>query len=139
MAGIDSEWKMRKKWSTMLSLNIGVHEGREWVGNVSSSDQLVALGDTVATAGRLSDFGRHGALWTSKHVISLLPAEVQKKLVFGIRRSGPGDEIFLSETFSRVMDLIDLNKPENAEFVPIGMLSVAEVLECDPKLSEEAC
>ena len=68
--------------------------------------------------------------------LSLLPPEVQKKLVFGIRRYSSQGEMFVSNTFSRVMDLVDLNKPENAKFVDISTLSVTELIEIDQKLLE---
>lgn len=135
LAEIDSEWKIRKKWTNMLCFNIGIHEGREWFGYIPVN-QFTALGDTVNIAGRLSDFSRDGAIWTSKHLISLLPPEVQKKLVFGIRRYSSQGEMFVSNTFSRVMDLVDLNKPENAKFVDISTLSVTELIEIDQKLLE---
>ncbi|MBN2467233.1 MAG: MerR family transcriptional regulator [Deltaproteobacteria bacterium] len=133
LAEINSEWKIRKKWTNELCFNVGIHEGREWFGYIPVN-QFTALGDTVNIAGRLSDFSRNGAVWTSKHLISLLPPEIQKKLVFGIRRSSPQGEVFVPNTFSRVMDLVDLTKPENTKFIDISTFSITELVEIDPNL-----
>jgi len=133
LAEINSEWSIRKKWTNRLCFNIGIHEGREWVGYIPVN-QFTALGDTVNFTGRLSEFARDGAIWTSKHLISLLPPEIHKKLVFGIRRSSSQGEMFVANTFSRIMDLVDLSKPEHAKFVDISTLSVTELIEIDQKL-----
>jgi class 3 adenylate cyclase/DNA-binding transcriptional MerR regulator len=133
LAEINSEWNIRKKWTNRLCFNIGIHEGREWFGYIPVN-QFTALGDTVNFAGRLSEFARDGAIWTSKHLISLLPPEIQKKLFFGIRRSSSQGEMFVANTFSRIMDLVDLSKPEHAKFVDISTLSVTELTEIDQKL-----
>jgi adenylate cyclase len=133
LAEINSEWNIRKKWTNRLCFNIGIHEGREWVGYIPVN-QFTALGDTVNFAGRLSEFARDGAIWTSKHLVSLLPPEIQKKLVFGIRRSSSQGEIFVANTFSRIMDLTELNRTENSKFVDISTLSVTELVEVDRQL-----
>jgi Adenylate cyclase, family 3 (some proteins contain HAMP domain) len=133
LAEINSEWNIRKKWTNRLCFNIGIHEGREWFGYIPVN-QFTALGDTVNFAGRLSEFARDGAIWTSKHLVSLLPPEIQKKLVFGIRRSSSQGEIFVANTFSRIMDLTELNRTENSKFVDISTLSVTELVEVDRQL-----
>ena len=133
LAEINSEWNIRKKWTNRLCFNIGIHEGREWFGYIPVN-QFTALGDTVNFAGRLSEFARDGAIWSSKHLISLLPPEIHKKLAFGIRRSSSQGEMFVANTFSRIMDLVDLSKPEHAKFVDISTLSVTELIEVDQKL-----
>jgi len=133
LAEINSEWNIRKKWTNRLCFNIGIHEGREWFGYIPVN-QFTALGDTVNFAGRLSEFARDGAIWSSKHLISLLPPEIHKKLAFGIRRSSSQGEMFVANTFSRIMDLVDLSKPEHAKFVDISTLSVTELIEIDQKL-----
>ena len=133
LAEINSEWNIRKKWTNRLCFNIGIHEGREWVGYIPVN-QFTALGDTVNFTGRLSEFARDGAIWTSKHLISLLPPDIHKKIVFGIRRSSSQGEIFLANTFSRIMDLTELTRPENSKFVDISTLSVTELVEVDHQL-----
>lgn len=138
IADIDAEWKVRKKWDDTLRVNIGIHEGREWVGHIPPINQIVALGDTAKIAGLLSDFACEGSLWVSKHMLSLLPPEFQKGLVFGIRRPSPEGEMFIANTFSRIMDLIDLDHPENIRFMDIGTLSAAELIQADQKLLKEA-
>ncbi|WAC08345.1 MAG: adenylate/guanylate cyclase domain-containing protein [Thermodesulfobacteriota bacterium] len=133
LAEINSEWNIKKQWTNRLCFNIGIHEGREWFGYIPVN-QFTALGDTVNFAGRLSEFARDGAIWTSKHLISLLPPDIQKKLVFGIRRSSPQGELFVANTFSRIMDLTDLSRPENGKFVDISNLSVTELMEVDQRI-----
>jgi class 3 adenylate cyclase len=133
LAEINSEWNIKKQWTNRLCFNIGIHEGREWFGYIPVN-QFTALGDTVNFAGRLSEFARDGAIWTSKHLISLLPPDIQKKLVFGIRRSSPQGELFVANTFSRIMDLTDLSRPENGKLVDISNLSVTELMEVDQRI-----
>jgi adenylate cyclase len=136
LAEINSEWKIKKRWTNELHFNIGIHEGREWFGYIPVN-LFTALGDTVNIAGRLSDFARDGSIWTSKHLVSLLSPEIQQKLVFGIRRTSPQGEMFVPSTFSRVMDLLDLSRPENVKFVDIATISIAELIEVDPNLAEQ--
>jgi len=99
LAEINSEWKIRKRWANELCFNVGIHEGREWFGYIPVN-QFTALGDTVNIAGRLSDFARNGSVWTSKHLISLLPPEIQQRLVFGIRRTVCSQHVFPGDGFS---------------------------------------
>jgi len=135
IAAIDLEWKVRKRWSNTICLNIGIHEGREWAGSIPPRGTLVALGDSVAEG--ICEVARNGALWTSKHTVSLLPADLKNKMLFGIRRSSPEGEVLLFDTFSLLMDLVDLDKPENVRFVDIKTLSVTELLQGDLKLLAE--
>ena len=136
LAEINAEWTLRKKWTNKLYFNIGLHEGREWFGYIPVN-QFTALGDTVNIGGRLSEFARDGAIWTSKHLIGMLPTEIQQKVAFGIRRPSTHGEMVATNTFSRVMDLIDLQKAENAKFVDISTLSVTEIINVDQQLFDE--
>jgi hypothetical protein len=42
--------------------------------------------------------------------------------------------MFVANTFSRIMDLTELNKPENCKFIDISTLSVTELVEVDQQL-----
>lgn len=130
---IDLAWKLRKKWDMALCLRMGIHEGREWTGPIAG-DQLMAMGDTVWVTARLCEFAYGAGLWTSKQFMSVLPPGIQEKIVFGIRKPSPEGEGLLSGSFARVMDVVDLNRPENARFTGIGTLSVTELIAIDRAL-----
>jgi class 3 adenylate cyclase len=127
---IDLAWKGRKKWDMDLCLRTGIHEGREWIGLIVG-EQLVALGDTVRETARLCELAYAGGIWASKQCISVLPPEIQDKIAFGIRRLSLEGEGVLSTNFARVMDVIDLNRPENFRFADISTLSVTEIIAID--------
>ena len=87
---ISLEWQKRKNWANELLLNIGLVEGREWFGTYSTPTHIefTVLGDTINTAGRLSDFAREGTIWVTKNMLGQLSSKECQKLTFGIRRPG---------------------------------------------------
>lgn len=136
---IDAAWRLKKHWLNRLVLNAGLHEGRDWFGYIPTlpTPEFTALGDTVNIAARLSDVARDGAIWVTKHFLSALPAQVREHVVYGIRRGSGGDEHFIPQTYSRVLDLPDQERiPKSAE---IANLSVTEVIRLDaPPIQEYA-
>lgn len=134
MQDISREWKKRKNWNNDLLLNIGLVEGREWFGTFQTPTHIefTVLGDTINMAGRLSDFARDGSVWVTKSMLSQLTSKERETLSFGIRRSDRnGDEILVSNTYSRISNLVDLGNPKYEKFNDISALPVAECLDIE--------
>jgi hypothetical protein len=57
MREISAKWQLKKNWTRELQLNIGLHEGQEWLGSFQCANHIefVALGNTINEAMRLSD------------------------------------------------------------------------------------
>jgi adenylate cyclase len=131
MMDINREWKRKKQWLNELVLNVGLHEGREWIGYIpsASTPEFTALGDTVNVAARVSGIGRNGCVWVSKQLLSALPSQILDHVEYGIRRSTEGQDLLISKTYSRVVDLPHLERiPKSTD---IANLSVTEVIRID--------
>ncbi|MDP2644502.1 MAG: adenylate/guanylate cyclase domain-containing protein [Desulfobacterales bacterium] len=131
MKEFNHEWKRRKGWLNDLFINIGVNEGQEFFGAVSSSSHIefTALGDSINYAGRLSDFARFGSIWTTKNVISKLRHEDMSHIRFGVYRTQNDREIFIENSFSRVIDLLGKDVQKSSKFMDIATVPVTEVIE----------
>lgn len=131
---LDMEWKIRKGWLNDLYLNVGINEGQEFFGTISSATNIefTALGDSVNYAGRLSDLARFGAILTTKNLINRLTTEERNKIRFGIRRKDHDREIFIENMFSRVMDMLRLDDAKYSKFIDIATLAVTEILTTSP-------
>ena len=131
---ISLEWQKRKNWANELMLNIGLVEGREWFGTYSTPTHIefTVLGDTINTAGRLSDFAREGTVWVTKNMLGQLTSKERGRLTFGIRRfDRDGGEIVVPDTYSRISNLVDLENPKYEKFNDIAVLTVAEILDVE--------
>lgn len=126
-----SEWKIRKGWLNDIYLNIGINEGQEFFGTIHSASviEFTALGDSINYAGRLSDFARFGTIWTTKNVINKLDQEEQKKFSFGIRRKEHDREIFIQNSFARLIDLLDTTDKQHSRFLDIATLPITEIVD----------
>ncbi len=132
MHEIDREWQARKNWANSLKLNIGLDEGQEWFGAYQTTThlELTVLGDTINQAARLSDFARDGAVWVTKSMLSSLSQRERERLEFGIkRRDMDGNEIVVSSTYGRVVNLVDLNEPGNIKLQDIAAIPVTEIID----------
>ncbi len=130
MVEVSRRWRGEKNWLNDLVLNIGIHEGQEWFGTFQTPTHIefTVLGDTINMAARLSDLARDGSVWATKSLVGKLTSRERRRLDYGIRRyDSDGREMLISETFSRVSGLTDLNDPLNGKFNDIGMLAVTEV------------
>ena len=129
MTEFSNEWKIRKKWLNDLHLNIGINEGKEFFGSIRTSViEYTALGDTINYAGRLSDFARFGSIWTTKNLLNKLSSEELNDIHFGISRKEHDREIFIKNTYSRIMDLLDPADKRHGKFMDIVALPVAEII-----------
>ena len=128
---LNMDWKMRKGWFNDLCLNIGINEGQEYFGTIPSSPNIefTALGDTVNYAGRLSDFARFGAIWTTKNLINKLSVEDRAGIRYGIRHRDHDREILIENSFGRIMDMILPENQSSNKFMDIATLAITEIVE----------
>lgn len=134
IADISRAWRKRKNWMNDLKLNIGLVEGQEWFGAYQTPTHLefTVLGDTMNTAGRLSDFARDGSVWVTKAMLGQMTGKSRDKVSFGIRRRAEdGSDVLVPSTYSRVSNLINLDNPKNLKFHDIAALPVTEVLDVE--------
>jgi len=132
MREITRTWQSRKNWLHELHLNIGLTEGQEWFGTYHSSTnvEFTVLGDTINFAARISDFARSGSIWTTKSMLSSLAPKQREAVRYGIRRrTDSGEEVFVSDLYSRINSLIDLNEGKNHKFLDIAALPITEVVD----------
>ena len=132
MRSVSHEWRQRKNWTNELVLNTGIDEGQEWFGTYQTPTHLefTVLGDTINRAARLSDFARNGSVWLTKNLVGNLTPEERERVRFGIRRtSDNGEEVIVSNTYSRVSNLADLQNVDNHKFHDIATLAVTEMLD----------
>jgi len=127
---LNMEWKTRKGWFNELYLNIGINEGQEYFGAIPSapSIEFTALGDTVNYAGRLSDFARNGAIWTTKNLMNRLTAEEKAGIRYGVRHKDQDRETLVENTFSRIIDMTDLDDTTTSKFKDISALAITEIV-----------
>lgn len=130
MRKISSEWQFKKNWFNELQLNIGIHEGQEWLGTFQSANHIefAVLGNTINQASRLSDFARHGSIWATKDLISKLSPDERSRLEFGVlRKSQENGDKFVAASYAQVGSLIDLTQDKHEKLRDISQLAVAEI------------
>jgi adenylate cyclase len=130
MKKLNMEWKVRKGWLNELYLNIGINEGQEYFGMIPAAPgiEFTALGDTVNHAGRLSDFARYGAVWTTKNLINKLGAEERDGIRYGIRHIDKEREVLVENSFGRIMDMMTQDNVKNSKFMDIATIAITEIL-----------
>ena len=130
MRKISSEWQLKKNWFTELQLNIGLHEGQEWLGSFQSANhvEFAVLGNTINQASRLSDFARHGSIWATKDLISKLSNDERSRIEFGVlRKSQENGDRFVASSYAQIESIIDLNQDKHEKLRDISQLAVAEI------------
>ena len=130
MRKISSEWQLKKNWFTELQLNIGLHEGQEWLGSFQSANHIefAVLGNTINQASRLSDFARHGSIWATKDLISKLSVDERSRIEFGVlRKSQENGDRFVASTYAQVESLLDLQQDKHEKLRDISQLAVTEI------------
>lgn len=130
MHKISSEWQFRKRWFTELQLNIGLHEGEEWLGTFQSTNhvEFVVLGDTINHAARLSDFARQGSIWATKSLVSRLTPDERSRVEFGVlRQSQEFGDRFIPASYAQIDTLIPVSQDRYEKLRDIGHLAVTEI------------
>jgi class 3 adenylate cyclase/DNA-binding transcriptional MerR regulator len=131
MFEFSEKWKERKGWDNDLFLNTGINEGQEFFGTIRSADNIefTALGDTINTAARLSQFAKNGQIWTTKNLVSKLSREDRNKLRFGVHRDNNPANRFVRDSFARVADLIPEENRRYHSYCTIAGLPITEIKE----------
>ena len=131
MSEFSEKWKEVKGWDNDLFLNTGINEGQEFFGTIRSADNIefTALGDTINTAARLSEFARNGQIWTTKNLVSKLSQEDRNLLRFGVHRCNNPANRFVRDSFARVADLIPEENLHYRHYCTIAGLPITEVKE----------
>jgi class 3 adenylate cyclase len=130
MREISAQWQLKKNWTRELQLNIGLHEGQEWLGSFQSANhvEFVVLGNTINEARGLSEFARLGRIWASKSIVSKLSAEERALLDFGVMsKSAENGDRFLSSTYSQIQSLADLDQNQYEKIRNIGQLAITQI------------
>ena len=124
-------WKGIKGWDNDLFLNTGINEGQEFFGTIRSADNIefTALGDTINTAARLSEFAKNGQIWTTKNLVSKLNQDERNFLRFGVHKNNNPANRFIRESFSRVADLLPEEKLQYKHYCTIAGLPITEIKE----------
>lgn len=134
MKGITQKWQARKGWFSDIFLNIGLNEGQEWFGSYHAGGhvEFTVLGETINYASRISDFARNGSVWATKNMLNQIPQQDRDKINFGITRKTHNDEsVFVTDTYSSISNLIDVNNPASDKFKDIEMIPITEVRAMD--------
>ena len=130
MRRISKEWQIERDWTNELYLNMGLHEGQEWVGTfqIGETIQFTALGDTINHSARLSELARYGELWASKSFVTRLQSETGLGLEFGVQRPLPdGRQQFVKSSFAQVGSLLDQMQPRHTKLMDIATMAVTEI------------
>jgi len=97
MADLSRHWRASKGWSRQLHLNIGLSEGRDWVGcydNNTNRSQIASLGDTTDQASLLSQHASAGSIWISKNMLAQLHPDKRSQLRYGISSDDTASNTF---------------------------------------------
>ena len=130
MKGITQKWQARKGWFSDIFLNIGLNEGQEWFGSYHAGGhvEFTVLGETINYASRISDFARNGSVWATKNMLNQIPQQNRDKINFGITRETHNNEsVFVTDTYSSIGNLIDVNSQASDKFKDIEMIPITEI------------
>ncbi len=113
-----------------MQLNIGLHEGQEWLGTFQSANhvEFAVLGNTINQTARLSDFARQGSIWATKSLLSKLSNDERSLVKFGVtRKSEENGDRFIASSYAQVESLVDLRQDRIEKLRDIAQLAVAEI------------
>lgn len=104
MRRVSRRWQVRKGWDVEVCMNMGVDEGREWLGAVGAQADVRVLGEAADRAEQLSRCGRSGVILSTRTLLGKLPPAERQRLTYGVpRRDGSGARVLF--TFDRLQDL----------------------------------
>jgi adenylate cyclase len=132
---LSAQWQSRKGWATELTMNTGIAEGQEWLGQLRPGPQaeLTVLGDAANHAAGISAIARDGAVWVTRNLVGKLRAEERSRLKYGVRRRNrSGDEVRVASVFSRAEHVAGPDGPVQESSRAIARLPITEVMDFDP-------
>jgi len=129
MLKLSNEWRISKGWFNDLFMNIGIDEGQEYFESIPelTAIGLMAFGDSVTHAERLSKIASNGSILTNKCLMIRLSKEERKKILYGICRKHEDREILIENVYSRVMDLVPPECLKSNKLMEIASLYVTEI------------
>jgi adenylate cyclase len=127
MRRLSRRWQLRKGWDIDVCLNVGIDEGREWIGPVGNASELRVLGEAAERAEQLSKCGRMGTVLCTRSLLGKVPPADRQRVTYGVpRRDGGGARVLF--TFDRLQDLA-----AGAPVPPrLADVAVAELLDVTP-------
>ncbi|WP_332825428.1 MerR family transcriptional regulator [Ramlibacter sp.] len=127
MRRVSRRWQARKGWDVELCINVGIDEGREWIGAVGATADLRVLGEAADRAEQLSRCGRMGTILSTRTMLGKLPPAQRQRVTYGVpRRDGSGARVLF--TFDRLQDIA-----AGAPVPPrLADVAVAELLDLTP-------
>ena len=131
MLNISHEIEFTRGGATNLFLNIGICEGQEYIGVISSpfADEIITTGNSERYSLSLCETGEPGSIWTTKNLINKMSKFERQKIRYGIRRKTDDSFITIENIFSRITDLFPHDDSRYKEFPEIHGLVVTELLD----------
>lgn len=133
MININYELETNKEWLNNIFLNIGICEGEEYIGVISSpfTDEIITIGNSECYAISLCEAGEPGSILTTKNLINKMSEFEKQKIRYGIRRKIDDSTITIENIFSRLMNLLPHDDSRYKKFTEIRELAVTEILDFD--------
>lgn len=131
MNDLGREWKIQMSWLHDIELNIGIHSSTEYITSLPSSlgDSLLALGNTLPLANRLSALSQAGQIWTTKTVVDQIPDDEIETLRFGIFRNEHQRQIFIPNSFMKIGELSSAEQTASLEKDEFSVMPVTLVFD----------
>jgi len=126
-----SDWKRQKGFITDLDLNIGIAEGYEFFGPIRSAlhTELLVFGNSINCAKSLSGFAKMGEIWITKNVINKVELDTLQNIKFGIHRIHNHQPIFIPNSFSSIIDLLENTDQEIKKSSEFASLTITEIID----------
>ena len=79
---LTSVYQRQHNWSQDIRINVGIAEGREWVGYliIDNRSELRILGNTELKARFLTEIAKDGEVLIAKHMLDLLPPDLKLRI-----------------------------------------------------------
>ncbi|MFZ5799453.1 MAG: adenylate/guanylate cyclase domain-containing protein [Desulfobulbaceae bacterium] len=129
MKELSSRFSEIKDWANPLCLNIGINEGREFLGVIDTGDakEIAAFGDTVDIASGLAGLARNGEIWAAKSLISRLSQDDRNRFSYGVSDKEGSGRGFVRNSFVRLGDLLHTSNEHYRKLSAIARLPVTEI------------
>ena len=131
MGDMSLEWKIRKGWLHDIELNIALHYADAFIGTVPTAlgDRLLVQSKALFECMQVCRLTAGGQIWATKEFVCQMAPEEQEKLGFGIFRKDNHRQVFVSNTFSRLMDLPFHGMDPTENHISEGTLAVTQILD----------